>query len=163
MIKFLLGFVAIIVVLLVAYMFTNKPTETVKKETISKVKKQDVSKTEIEVSKVPEVKTSKKVLSVAKPSKDVKKKISEVGETETSTSIDGGDQDSVADFSKIGEGLTLEGIKNSDASEDEKDLMLDDLAAYQSYRGRNNPSISKEEGIKALTNSFKKGKLWKKY
>jgi len=141
MIKFLLGFVAIIVVLLATYMFTNKPAETAKKETISKVKEQDVSKTEIiEVSKVPEVKASKKVLSVVKPAKDIKKKISEVNSNETS----------------IGEGLTLESIENADVSDEEKKDMLDDLVFNYSLNMEESPSLSEEELLKIIEKDLKK-------
>ena len=149
MIKFLLGIVATIVVLLVAYMFTNKPSQTPKKKAISKVQKQDIAK-------VHEVKTSKKVILAAKSQKvasqDATQKMEkEIGEGFMSQS----NQNEVADFSQIGKGLTLEGIQNSDVSEDEKDHMLTDLAAYQSYRDRNNPiAISEEEGLKVLTEEF---------
>jgi len=139
MIKFLLGFVAIIVVLLAAYMFTNKPTETAKKETISKVKEQDVSKTEIEVSKVPEVKASKKVLSVVKPAKDIKKKISEVNSNETS----------------IGKGLALEGIENADLSDKEKERMIDDMVYDKDLNTPHEPTLGEEEILKIINEDNK--------
>ncbi len=141
MIKFLLGFVAIIVVLLAAYMFTNKPAETAKKETISKVKEQDVSKTEIiEVSKVPEVKASKKVLSVVKPAKDVKKKISEVDETETS----------------IGKGISQEDIDNA-GSDEEKRRLMDDKIYSQSLNMIEEPSLTEDEVQKMIAEDLKSG------
>jgi hypothetical protein len=156
MIKFIIGLIALIFVALAAYVYTGQKGEEITKSAVThEVVKEDVQKKEIEVTKVAKVEIdNKKVLSTVESSKSIKKKISEIDETETSTSIGRGEQDSVADFSKIGEGLTLEGIKNADVSEHEKDLMLDDLAAYQSYRNRNNLGISKEEGIKTLIKEF---------
>ena len=152
MIKFLLGFVAIIVVLLAAYMFTNKPAETTTKETISKVKEQDVSKTEIDVAKVAEVKASKKVLSLAKPSKDVSQgAIQNTVNTEANGFTHNNTQDVVVDFSEVKD-LTLKDIENSDMSDEEKENMIYKLMEFESYKAKDEPSITEEEGLKLLEN-----------
>lgn len=156
MIKFLLIFIAAILVMLGIYSYTNQ-------ESKKPVLKSSIPEKKIEVTETEKVLTQPKVVKVKKrvtesltvnPPKVISHE--ETKEMEDKEGIGkglmlNGNQNSVADFSKIGEGLTLEGIENSDVSEHEKNLMLDDLAAYQSYRGRNNPSISKEEGTKALT------------
>jgi len=146
MIKFLLGFVAFVIVLLAAYMFTNKSEETAKKETITKVEKKDVSNKEVEVSEIKEVKTSQKIISVTKPSQNLQRNASKV----TSMS-----NDSIEDT--IGEGITLESIENADVSEEEKDRMRDDMAYYQSVHMPYRPTLNDEEILKLIKEDLKNG------
>jgi hypothetical protein len=142
MIKFLLGFVTLMVVLLAAYMFTDKPNET-PKTTMTKVEKRDVSEKRVEVSETKEVKTSKKVVSVAKPLKDLKRKVSKVSHSEAA----------------IGEGLTLESIENADVSDEEKKDMLDDLVFNYSLNMEDSPSLSEEELLKVIEEDLKKDQI----
>ena len=156
--KFVLGLVALVLVGLLLYVYTGKENKQPQKQTVHKTVKEETSSQE-EVTfvekKVPEKVKPAVQHTVKKESLKVQSTSSEVQNTSNSDGeIGKGRQDEVADFSKIGEGLTLEGIKNSNVSDQEKELMLDDLAAYQSYRDRNNPSISKEEGMKALIKEF---------
>jgi len=115
MIKFLLGFVALIVVLLATYMFTSKPTETPKTTTVTKVEKKDVSEKEAEVSEVKEERTPKRVISVVKSPKVVS--------TESANEM--GNQE------ELGKGITQEDIDNA-GSEEEKAKLLGDYLYRQS-------------------------------
>ena len=157
--KFVLILIAAILVFLGIYTYSNQSTEKstpIPKISEKKIEVQETEKVSVMTQEVKEKKSSVKNIAVKSP-KVVSQELSEEAENEemvSSSSTFEGMQNEVADFSNIGQGLTLESIQSSDASEDEKELMLDDLAAYQSYRGRNNPSISKEEGIKALTKEF---------
>jgi len=148
MIKFLLGFVAFVIVLLAAYMFTNKPEETAKKETISQIVKKDVSNKEVEVSETKEVKTSKKVVSVAKPSKDLQRSVSKVTSTTTSSLTD-----------TIGEGITLESIKNAAVSNEEKEIMLTDMLYYQNKHNTNNDRLTPSEIDALMTKDIEEGRV----
>ena len=128
MIKFLLGFVTLMVVLLAAYMFTDKPNET-PKTTMTKVEKRDVSEKRVEVSETKEVKTSKKVVSVAKPLKDLKRKVSKVSHAKAA----------------IGEGLTLESIENADVSDEEKERLINDMVYHESLKEIELENLSEDE------------------
>jgi len=142
MIKFLLGFVTLVVVLLATYMFTNKSNETPKKITITKVEKKDVSTEQVEVSKVKKLKApNKKVSSGGKSPQNAVKSISKVNQTETTN---------------IGEGLTLEGIKNADVSDEEKERLLGELVSYEIYKVRNEPSVAPEEDLERLKQIIEK-------
>ena len=167
--KFVLILIAAILVFLGIYTYSNQTTEKsapIPKTFEKKVEAQETEKVSVVTQEVKEKKSSVKNIAVKSP-KVVSQELSEEMQNEemqneemeneeivSSSSTFEGMQDEIADFSNIGKGLTLESIQNSDVSEDEKELMLDDLAAYQSYRDRNNPSISKEEGMKALTKEF---------
>jgi len=135
MIKFLLGFVALIVVLLATYMFTSKPTETPKTTTVTKVEKKDVSEKEAEVSEVKEERTPKRVISVAKSPKVVS--------TESANY-------EMVNEEEIGKDLTLEGIENTDVSDEEKEHMLDDMVYNQSINSPSSDPIGDEENLNIL-------------
>jgi hypothetical protein len=141
MIKVLLGFVAFIVVLLTAYMFSNKPNETVKKETITKVEKKDVSEEQVEVPEVKEVKTPKKVISVAKSPKVVSRKSTQEMKEE------------------IGEGLTPESIENTDISDEEKERMRNDLIFHQSQNIEFSEPLNNKEIEEMIIDDLKSGQI----
>ena len=157
--KFVLILVAAILMVLGIYTYSNQTTEKstpIPKISEKKIEVQETKKVSVVTHEVKEKKSSVKNIAVKSPEVVSKEPNEEVENEEmaSSNSVFEGMQDTVADFSNIGKGLTLESIQNSNVSEHEKELMLDDLAAYQSYRDRNNPSISEEEGIKALTKEF---------
>jgi len=145
MIKFLLGFVAVIVVLLTAYMFLNKPSQTPKKETISKVGKQDVSKTKIAVSEV-----TQKVKEEKTSSKKVSTKSQKVVSHEPNKEI-------VENEDEIGKGLTLESIENADVSDEEKEHMRYDFAYDQAKHTDFPEPLSEEEMEKVVEEDIKNG------
>jgi len=157
MIKFVLAFIALILVILGIYTYTNQDAKKTVPTSSSVTQKVEVEEKVLpQAHEVKVKKSSVKNITVKSP-KVVSEELNEEAENKemsNSTSTFEGMQDKVADFSNIGKGLTLESIQNSDVSEHEKELMLDDLAANQSYKDRNTPSISEEEGIKALTKEF---------
>ena len=141
MIKFLLGFVALIVVLLATYMFTSKPTKTPKTTTVTKVEKKDVSEKEAEVSEVKEEKTHKRVISVAKSPKVVS--------TESANEM--GNQE------ELGKGLTLESIENADVSDKEKEQMRHDLVYYQGIHMEPTNPLGDDEIEEMIEEDMKNG------
>ena len=133
MIKFLLGFVALIVVLLATYMFISKPNETPKTTTVTKVEKKDVSEKQIEVSEVQEEKTPKRVISVAKSPKVVSiESTNEMGNQE-----------------EIAKDITQEDIDNAGSDEEKLRMQLDMM-----YEKTLEMEPSKEVNEEELLNSI---------
>ena len=139
MIKFLLGFVALIVVLLATYMFTSKPTETPKTTTVTKVEKKDVSEKEAEVSEVKEERTPKRVISVAKSPKVVS--------TESANY-------EMENEEEVGANITQEDIDN--ANGEEKERLIGDKNYYLSTHQESSVSLSDEELFDMLAQDLKK-------
>jgi len=158
MIKFILGFIAVVLMALVAYTLTQSEKKAEHK-VVKKVETKVTKKQKVEQPKVTQPKV-KEHISVKNNTIDeviaLQKKVEMSDSIESADEIGEGLQNTVADLSsKIGKDLTLESIQNSNVSEDEKDHMLAVLAAYQSYRDRNNAlAISEEEGLKVLTKEF---------
>ena len=145
MIKFLLGFVALIVVLLATYMFTSKPNE-IPKKTITKVEKKDVSKKQMEESTTTQVKS---------PTVEVEKqKFKNV-----LTSLQQHSQlvNRVKPTDEIGKNLTLEIIENTNVSDEEKQIMIGEMLYYDTtHRPESEINfLSKKEIYNKIHNNMK--------
>ena len=134
--KFVLGLIVAILVALGIYTYSNQSTEKSNPTPSISEKKIDVRKTEkvsVVAREVQKKKSSVKNITVKSP-KVVSQKVSR--ETE--------------DGKTIGEGLTLEGIENTDVSDEEKEGMRDDMAYYQSLHMKPKPALNEEEILKLI-------------
>ena len=157
MTKIAIGVLVVIVGVLVAVLtytkddtthqqtFTQQETKQAAPVKMPEAKEEVSTPTTVSKKKVQQMKdtASKKVDSTTSEKVSVGKK----GAENISTT-----QTEVADFSHIGEGLTLESIENSDASEEEKENMRHRLMLRESYQAKDEPSLTEEEGMKILNN-----------
>jgi len=126
--KFVLGLVALVLVGLLLYVYTSKENKQPQKQTVHKTVK-EVTPSQEEVASV-EKKVSKKTKPAVQHT--VKKASLKVEKTSNS---DG----------EIGKGLTLEGIKNANVSDEEKERMKMDIVYNESiHTEATTPSTSKE-------------------
>ena len=116
MIKFVLAFIALILVILGIYTYTNQDAKKTVPTSSSVTQKVEVE--EKVLPQAHEVKVKKS------STKNLTVKSSKVISYETTQKME--------DQKEIGKDFTLEGIENADVSDEEKDRMRDDLAYYQS-------------------------------
>jgi len=143
MIKFILGFIAIVLLALVAYTFTQsekKAEHKVVKEVETKVENTQ----KVEQPKVTQPKV-KKHISVKEDA------IDEVITSQKSVEI----SDSVESSDEIGKDLTLEGIENANVSDEEKARMRDDLTYYQAEHTEPSEPLGNEEVEKMMIEDLK--------
>ena len=140
MMKFVLGLIVAILVALGIYTYSNQSTEK-SNPTPS------ISEKKIEVKETEKVSVVAQEVQKKKSSVKAKKVIDRVSVTKEST----GQEET------IGEGLTLEGIENTDVSDEEKERMLDDMAYNQSLEVNDEPTVSDEEVLKIIDQDLKNG------
>ncbi len=140
MIKFVIGLIALIFVVLSVYIYTGEKAEEPAKRIITsdRVKKNVTEEKSVSVTKKVSAQT-KLVPSKRVVKDDLSIKSSSYKE-ERATNLE----------NEIGEGLTLESIENANVSDEEKERMRDDLAYYQSIHMNSTPSLSEEEILKLI-------------
>ena len=146
MIKFVLAFIALILVILGIYTYTNQESEKTVPAPASVTQKVEVQETEKVLPQTKEVKA--KTSSV----KNITVKSPKVVSHETSYEM--------VDTEEIGKGLTLEGIENADVSEEEKEMLILDMI----YENNKNisfkiPSFSDQEQKKMIEEGIKNNVL----
>ena len=148
MIKFVLVFIAVILMILGIYNYSNQSTEIhTPKPTISEKKKEvkEIEKVSIVTQEVKEKKSSVKNITALSP-----KVVSELP-------IHVNGEESMQDEEEIGKGLTLESIENADVSDEEKKVMKLDMVYNQSKHMPYEPTLNEEEIINMLENDMKNG------
>jgi len=141
MIKFIIGLIAVVFLALAGYMFTQS-SKTVEHKVAKKVETKVTTSHEVEKPKVSQPKV-KKHLSAKVEKKDVMDKvITSHKSVELSESAESSDE--------IGKDLTLEGIKNADVSNEEKEAMLNDLAYSMVNLVENEETPTEEEILKTI-------------
>ena len=137
--KFILVSIAVILVILGIYTYSNQSTEKSSPTPSVSEKKKEVKKTEkvsVVVQEVKEKKSSVKNITVKSP-----KVISqEMGNEE-----------------EIGEGLTLESIENADVSDEEKEVMRMDMAYEHNLNSEPSEPLSYEEVREMIEQDVKNG------
>lgn len=134
MIKFVLAFIALILVILGIYTYTNQDAKKTVPTSSSVTQKVEVE--EKVLPQAHEVKAKKSSV------KNITVKSPKVVSSETSNEM--------ADEEEIGKDLTLEGIENADVSDEEKEGMRDDLAYYQSLHMKPKPALNEKEILKLI-------------
>ena len=141
--KIILVSIAVILVALGIYTYSNQEGE--KSISVSSIpeKKEEVKKTKkvsVVAQEVKEKKSSTKNITVKSP-KVISQEVTQEVENEE----------------EIGEGITLESIENADVSDDEKKMMRDDMAYYQGLDMNPQPVLSDEEILKIIDEDLKNG------
>jgi len=136
MIKFVLAFIALILVILGIYTYTNQESEKTVPTPASVTQKVEVQETEEVLPQTKEVK--EKTSSV----KNATVKSPKVVSHKTSYEM--------ADTEEIGKGLTLESIENADVSDEEKERMIDQMVYYQSLQTSDIEPLGEEEILKMI-------------
>ena len=144
MIKFVLVFIAVILMILGIYNYSNQSTEIhTQKPTISEKKKEvkETEKVSVVAQEVNVKKSSEKNIMVTSP-----KVVSEL-------------PINVNDEEEIGKDLTLESIENTDVSDEEKEHMLDDMVYNQSINSPSSDPIGDEENLNILYEDLSSGHI----
>ena len=145
--KFLLGFIAIIFIGLGIYTYMGKSVE--KGRSLEKPSNPIVIKT---------AKEDKEIF--------VKKEVRSLSEVTTKNVLEDELVEYLSESTALltneneivpGEDLSLEGIKNSDVNDDEKERMIDELANYKSLQTKSEPVISIEEVVQIIEKDFEQG------
>ncbi len=148
MIKFVLAFIALILVMLGIYTYSNqdaKKTVPTSSSVTKVTQKVEVEETEEVLPQTQEVKA--KTSSV----KNTTVKSPKVVSSETSNEM--------VDEEEIGKGLTLESIENADVSDEEKGRMRDDMIYQQSINMEPSNPISDEEILKVIEKDLQAGQI----
>ena len=143
MIKFVLVFIAVILMALGIYKYSNQSSEIhTQKPTISEKKKEvkETEKVSVVTQKVKEKKSSVKNIMVTSPKVVSQEPTQEIENEE-----------------EIGKGLTLESIENADVSDEEKEEMLDDMVYNQSLKAEPSEPLSEEEIFNIIDQDLKNG------
>jgi len=141
MIKFVLVFIAVILMILGIYNYSNQSTEkNTPKPTISD-KKKEVAKIE-KVSIVTQAHKEKK--SAVKNTRVTSQKVV------SQKPIQGMEQE-------INKGLTLESIENANVSDEEKELLIADIVYHQTNIEDEAEVLTFEEGLELIANDVKNG------
>ena len=143
MIKFVIGSIALIFVVLAVYVYTGEKSEEVSKSVVThEVVKDKANKRET-------VEVVNEVSSQTKPTVKKDKLLVENTyntEEETLNSEDG-----------TGKGLTLESIENADVSDEEKERMVDYMIYQQSLNMEPSEPLSEEEILNIIEQDLKNG------
>ena len=142
MIKFVLAFIALILVMLGIYTYTNQESEKTVPTPASVTQKVEVQETEEVLPQAKEVK--EKTSSV----KNATVKSPKVVSHKTSYEM--------ADTEEIGKGLTLESIENADVSEEEKMRMISDLIYYNKQHNINQSEVTASDIESLMKADFEK-------
>jgi len=148
MIKFVLAFIALILVILGIYTYSNqdaKKTVPTSSSVAKVTQKVEVEETEevLPQAQAQEVKAKKSSV------KNITVKSPEVVSHETSYEM--------VDEEEIGKGLTLEGIENADVSDEEKEVMRNDLVYYQGLQVKPSEPTTDEEMRNIIIEDLKSG------
>ena len=141
MIKFVLVFSAVILMILGIYSYSNQSTEkNTPKPTISDKKKEviKIEKVSVVTQALKEEKKSLKNMSVKSPKIVSKEPIQEVKK-------------------EIGKDLTLESIENENLSDEEKELLIADIAYHQTSIEDEAEVLTFKEGLELIANDVKNG------
>ena len=141
MIKFVLAFIALILVILSIYTYTNQDAKKTVPTSSSVTQKVEVK--EKVLPQAHEVKAKKSSV------KNITVKSPKVVSSETSNEME--------NESEIGKGLTLESIEDTAIDDEEKERMLDDIAYNKSLEVNDEPTLSDEEVLKIIDQDLKNG------
>ena len=141
MIKFVLAFIAVILVILGIYTYTNQDAKKTVPTSSSVTQKVEVK--EKVLPQAHEVKAKKSSV------KNITVKSPKVVSSETSNEME--------NESEIGKGLTLESIEDTAIDDEEKERMLDDIAYNKSLEVNDEPTLSDEEVLKIIDQDLKNG------
>jgi len=143
MIKFVLAFIALILVILGIYTYSNQDA----KKTVP---------TPSSVTKVTQKVEVEETEEVLPQTKEVKAKTSSVKNTTVKSPkvVSHKTSNEMEDTEEIGKGLTLESIENADVSDEEKEIMKMDMLYYQSKHLKAKSSLTDEEIQQMLLNDF---------
>lgn len=133
MIKFVLAVVAVVFVGLAYYAYTDKPNNIDVKTAVTEKEPRKTEKVSVVAQDLKEKKSSIKNI-MAKSPKIVSKESNEEMENEM----------------EIGEDLTLEGIENTDLSDEKKEEMLNDLAYSMVNLVEDEQTPTEEEILKTI-------------
>jgi hypothetical protein len=145
MIKFVLLFIAVTLMTLGIYNYSNQSTEkNTPTPTISEKKKEvkETEKVSVVAQEVKEKKSSAKNIMVKSPKVVSTKSTHEMVNKE-----------------EIGKGLTLESIENADVSDEEKEIMLTDMLYYQNKHNTNNDRLTPSEIDALMTKDIEEGRV----
>ena len=143
MIKFVIGSIALIFVVLAVYVYTGEKSEEVSKSVVTH---------EVVKDKANKQETVEVVNEVSSQTKPTVKKDKLLVENTSNT-----EEETINSEDVIGEGLTLEGIENADVSDEEKERMRDDMAYYQGINTEPTELLSDEEIQKIIVEDLKNG------
>ena len=141
MIKFVLVFIAVILMALGIYNYSNQNTEIhTPKPTISEKKKaaKEIEKVSVVTQEVKEKKSSAKNTMAQSPKVVLQETTQEMESEED-----------------IGKALTLESIKNTDMSDEEKERMIDDMVYHKDLNIPADPTLGEEEILKIINEDNK--------
>jgi len=146
MIKFVLAFIALILVMLGIYTYSNQDA----KKTVP------TSPSVTKVTQKVEVEETEKVLP---QTHEVKAKTSSVKNTTVKSPkvVSHKTSNEMEDTEEIGKGLTLESIENADVSDEEKERMRDDMAYYQGLHAEPSEPLTDETIVKMIDEDLKNG------
>jgi len=133
MIKFILGFIAVVLMALVAYTFTQSE---------KKAEHKVVEKVETKVEKIQKLEQPKVKKHISVKEDAMVKVVTSQKSVEMSENVELTDE--------IGEDLTLESIDNANVSDEEKKLLRGQLALKEVSDLKSNTSITEEEMIKII-------------
>jgi len=141
MIKFVLAFIALILVMLGIYTYSNQDAK--KTVPTSPSVTQEVEETEEVSPQIQEVKAKKS------SAKNITVKSPKVVSHEVNQEV--------VNEEDIGKGLTLESIENMDLNKEEKELLMADMVYYQSKFNKPSKVLTFEEGLKLIADDVKNG------
>jgi len=136
MIKFIIGFIAVVFLALAGYMFTQS-SKIVEHEVAKKVETKVTVSHKVEKPKVSQPKVKEHLSSKVEKKDVMDKVITSHKSVEMSKSAESSDE--------IGKGLTLEGIENADVSDEKKERMINNFVYKQGLEIQNETILSDEE------------------